>query len=78
MSNLSLLDLQCSESMGVIETVLANLGYLECDNIPALVIVEVVTEAAHMYTPINAWEVTIPYLLGWAYEQFAVLVPLLN
>ena len=78
MSVMSLLDLQCSEAMSAIETALASLGYLECDSIPALVVIEAATSAAQMLTPINAWEVTIPYLLRWAYEQFAVAMPLLN
>lgn len=78
MSVMSVLDLQCTEAMDAIELTIDHMGYQECDLIPALVIVEIVQQAAFQFTPVDAWECTLPYLLTWAYERHDVLYPRLN
>jgi len=78
MSTMSVLDLQCQEAMDVIELTIDHMGYEPCDLIPAIVMTEIVQQAAFAYTPIGAWECTLPYLLSWAFEQHDVLFPRLN
>ena len=78
MSTMSVLDLQCQEAMDAIELTIDHMGYEPCDLIPAIVMAEVVQQAAFAYTPIDAWECTVPYMLHWAYERFDLLVPRLN
>ena len=78
MSTMSVLDLQCQEAMDAIELTIDHMGYEPCDLIPAIVMAEVVQQAAFAFTPIDAWECTLPYLLGWAFEQHDVLMPILN
>ena len=78
MSTMSLIDLQCQEAMSAVELTLDHMGFCEDDLIPALVLVETTKQAAFAYTPIDAWECTVPYMLHWAYERFDLLVPRLN
>ena len=78
MSTMSVIDLQCQEAMSAVELTIDHMGYESCDLIPALVMTEVVQQAAFAYTPIEAWELTLPYLLSWAFEEYDVLFPRLN
>ena len=78
MSVMSLIDLQCQQAMSAVELTLDHMGFCEDDLIPALVLVEVTQQAAFAFTPIDGWEMTLPYMLNWAYERFEVKTPTLN
>ena len=78
MSTMSVLDLQCQGAMEIIEITLSDMGFEEDDAIPALVAVEIATQAAYRLTPIALWECTLPYLLNWTYERFEIATPTLH
>lgn len=67
MSTMSLIDLQCQEAQ---ETFTAMMEAQP--DISTEAAIEVLQSLAFYLTPVDAWEITLPYLLDWAWKEFAL------
>lgn len=66
MSTMSVIDLQCQEAQ---ETFTAMLEVQP--DISEEAAIEVLVDLTHYLTPVEAWPVTVPYMLNWAWLEFA-------
>lgn len=70
MSTMSVLDLQCQEAQELFTLFLDS-----NDDVPVGTALDVLKQITYTLTPIEAWELTLPYMTMWAWEEFGFRVP---
>ena len=63
MSVMSMLDLQCQEVQERLELL------ADGDPLPEPAAVELTIQWTYQLTPVNSWEVTLPYMVQWLYDN---------
>ena len=70
MSYMNDIDLQCQEAQ---ETFAAFLDSNE--DVPVDVALAMLQQLTYYLTPVESWEVTLPHMMRWAWEEFAFEIP---
>jgi hypothetical protein len=70
MSTMNDIDLQCQEAQEIFT------AFLDTnEDVPVDVALAVLQRLVYNLTPIEAWEITLPHLMRWAWEEFAFEIP---
>lgn len=70
MSVMSMLDLQCQEAQELFTFFLD-----QNEDVPPAAAIEALQQLTYLNTPVITWEITLPYMMEWAWREFALSIP---